>query len=87
LRHLLRIVGPVALFAGVLSLAACGDDEPANTTSPELPAPEAAPPTPLPPTPTEAKTLTFVDGFAAGAKKASDPDDVLFVYVGRHNPT
>lgn len=63
---------------------ATGDDTsegPANTTEPEA--------TDEPPhaTPTDGSPrIQFVDGFAEGAARAKE-GDVLFVYVGLHDPT
>lgn len=70
-----RLPTPVrgALFVVVgLVLAACGDAD--STVRP--PDPHPVP-----------RGITFVDGFEAGAEASEDPDALLFVYVGRHNPT
>ncbi len=62
----------LCLLVLCLATTACGDEnEPRTAASGD----EAA-----------AQGLTFVDGFEAAVARANSPDDLIFVYVGRHVP-
>ena len=97
--HRLRRLGSSLLVLGCVGIAGCGADEevlPAPPTQPPASTPAMAPSeapseAPTPPAPVADKPPThsriqFVEGFQAGAAKAQ-PGDILFVYVGLHNPT
>ena len=75
-------------LAATLGLASCGDEGPAAAPAPgtdpvasTLAAPTSDAETPGP------HPIQFLNGLAAGVEAAGDPDALLFVYLGRHQPT
>lgn len=48
---------------------------------------EKAPPTAKGPQQDPNRPIQFVEGFEAAAARARSPDELILVYVGRHNPT
>jgi len=87
-----RRLAPLVLVLTALALlAACGDAE--NPADPPVTnaGTGTADPGPEDPTPghgsTAGRKIAFLVGFEAGIAAAKDDDQLLFVYVGRHNPT
>jgi hypothetical protein len=96
-----RLASLLVLLLASALLVACGDGEsaapsrePDSAAKAPVPTPPATSPsdpgTPEPAdpaVPSAPRKIDWVEGFAAGAQKAKDDDELLFVYVGRYKPT